>query len=241
MTNQGEIEAYNLIDFWNTIPLSKKELIIEFYRNSGAMFDFTEIYSGPIKYSSDYGPIHILELLIGVNDIEILDLCFDKFLTYNERNYYNNSIWSDKRIGYYEKLIDFLKQENDRQQLVETLEKNRIANIYWKDYYSFLSSCVKGYYRYYYQRLILDNKFIYCCNKIFNNSTQIIANLKLLDLFPSKSLAFEQMGIYLEKKKCFNECINLMEIGKQEGWTNNFDKRILRCKRKIEKHSLPAA
>ncbi|MGI8580975.1 MAG: hypothetical protein ACR2KX_02200 [Chitinophagaceae bacterium] len=241
MNNYGEIEAYNLIEFWESIPVSKKEIIINFYRNSGGMFDFREVYSGPIKYSVEHGPIYILDLLIVGNDIDILDLCFDKFLTYDEVNYFSNSIWAEKRVGYYEELIEYLKTCNDRQELVENLGRKSKANIYWKDYYFFLSTCVKEYYRYFHQRMMSDSKFINCCNRIFNHGAEIIPNLKLLDLFPVRSLSLEQMGVYLEKKKLFIECINLMERGKQEGWTNDFDKRVLRCKSKIENQSSKAA
>ena len=108
------------------------------------MFDFTEVYSDPIKYSAEHGPIHILELLIVGKDIEILNLCFQKFLDYNSENYFINSIWAEKRIVYYDELIDYLKSCNDRGELIINLERKKQGNIYWKDYYFFLSTCVKG-------------------------------------------------------------------------------------------------
>ncbi|MDQ6757212.1 MAG: hypothetical protein M3004_09785 [Bacteroidota bacterium] len=235
MNNYGELEAYNLIEFWLSIPQSKREFIINYYKTSGAMFDFTEIYSGPIKYSAEHGPIHILELLIVGKDIEILNLCFTKFLEYNEENYCINSIWARERVVYYQELIDYLKSCNDRPELVKDLENAKQTNIYWKDYYFFMSTCIKEYYRYYYQKLISVDKFIECCNNIFRHVEDIIPNLKLRGLYPGRCLALEQMGIYLEKKKLYKECITLMIQGKNQGWTNDFERRITRCTNKLMK------
>ena len=46
---------------------------------------------------------------------------------------------------------------------------------------------------------------------------------------------YQQLAIILEKQKNFEEAIELCEWAGKQGWAGDWDKRIERCKKKLEK------
>lgn len=58
---------------------------------------------------------------------------------------------------------------------------------------------------------------------------------KYRDLPLPSHKGYEQMVIILEKSKCYQEAIDLCKKAKDQGWIGNWDQRIEKCAKKINK------
>jgi len=47
-------------------------------------------------------------------------------------------------------------------------------------------------------------------------------------------VGYKQLCIIMEKQKNYDEVIRLSKIAKEQGWSGDWDRRIEKCKKKIE-------
>ena len=108
-------------------------------------------------------------------------------------------------------------------------------NWYYVDLHFFLSNYSKKTYKHFYNNRCSDKRFLNCCFIEYNSNDMICEALKSKNFFPVRNIIFEQFLVYLEKKRKYNQVIEYAKQFKLKGWSNDFDKRILRCETKLEK------
>lgn len=106
---------------------------------------------------------------------------------------------------------------------------------YWVDLHFFLSNYTKKVYKHFYNNRCSEKRFLNSCYIEYNSNDLVCDALKNKNLFPVRNVIFEQFLIYLEKRKEFNKVIEYAVFFKSKGWTNDFDKRIIRNKKKLDK------
>ncbi len=104
---------------------------------------------------------------------------------------------------------------------------------YWLDTHFFLTNYTKKVYKHFYNNNCSNERFLNGCKFEFDNINLICDALKSKNFFPVKNAIIEQFLIYLEKNKKFESVVEYSSHFKSMGWTNDFDKRIIRCNKKI--------
>lgn len=115
---------------------------------------------------------------------------------------------------------------------VKQYSKSTTSEWYWVDLHFFLLIYNKNVYKHYLHKECDETRFMQSYNIEHTNINSIIDTLKAKGLFPVRNPIIEQYLIYLEKRKKFKEVISLAEWYKEQGWTNDFEKRIKRCEKK---------
>ena len=72
-----------------------------------------------------------------------------------------------------------------------------------------------------------------CKQQIGISEKAKIAFIKEMGLLPSH-VGYKQLCIIMEKQNNYDEVIRLSTIAKEQGWNGDWDKRIEKCKKKIE-------
>jgi len=72
-----------------------------------------------------------------------------------------------------------------------------------------------------------------CKQQIGISEIAKIAFIKEMGLLPSH-VGYKQLCIIMEKQNNYDEVIRLSTIAKEQGWNGDWDKRIEKCKKKIE-------
>jgi len=106
--------------------------------------------------------------------------------------------------------------------------------IYWIDAHFFISNYCKRVYSLFINGHCDSKRFERVFYFEFENAELIINALESIKLFPVRNIVFDQYLIYLEKQKQFDECIKVISVLKKQGWNNDFEKREMRCKKKIK-------
>ncbi len=105
---------------------------------------------------------------------------------------------------------------------------------YWVDTHFFLLNYSGRVYKMYLKGICDEERFINSWSIENNNFDAIIMSLVNKNMFPVKNPILEQYLIYLEKKREYNKVIALCELYNEQGWKNDFNKRLLRCKKKVK-------
>lgn len=105
---------------------------------------------------------------------------------------------------------------------------------YWVDLHFFLLNYSKRVYSLYLKGNCNEERFLNSYNIEQSNINSIAQSLKNKNIFPVSNPIIEQYLIYLEKRKEYEKVIELAAHYNNQGWTNDFDKRLLRCKKKLK-------
>ncbi len=104
---------------------------------------------------------------------------------------------------------------------------------YWVDTHFFLLNYSGRVYKMYLNGICDEGRFLNSWNIENKNNKSIITSLEKKNLFPLRNPLLEQYLIYLEKRREFNKVIALCELYQEQGWKNDFNKRLMRCKKKL--------
>lgn len=105
---------------------------------------------------------------------------------------------------------------------------------YWVDLHFFLLNYSKRVYSLFLEKECNENRFLNSYKIEHHNIIFIKKNLLNKNMFPVRNPLLEQFLIYLEKQKDYKKVIELASYYNEQGWTNNFNKRLLRCSKKIK-------
>lgn len=135
-------------------------------------------------------------------------------------------------IGYLIK-PEFIEIGN---KIITEAEKHITRNINVLDVHFYYQTKIKFYYR---NRDTGDNlnKAISACKEqisISEAAKKEFEKDKYLDFIPNHG-GYEQLSIILEKQKSYKEAILLCEQALKQGWTNDWEHRINRLTKKLEK------
>jgi hypothetical protein len=242
----GDLFTHNLWSFWESISLVKRTLIIESFKSSKGLFwDYNSLFQGMDKLGNlENGDIHLLNMILNIDDIDLCDACYEQFLTYKPVDYLSYSFWGSN----WENKLSKLKKPTKGEMLLidcgimdfpaHRLEYyNSLSQeiIYWKDAHFFIANYSARVYKNYLNGACNIERFEKAVNFEYNYSD--IIHYSILKIFNSnlRNRIFDQFLIYLEKDKKFQKCINLMNDSKFLKWNNDYSKRLIRCNDKLEK------
>jgi hypothetical protein len=253
----GELEYYNLWSFWDGISKSQQNQIIDDFEIMPSMWDYKVLFKGYLENCHvSRGPIDALSNLMPNArndksiDIQHIDYFFSKFKEYNPNNYIQNSRWGSEwentLKGIIELMIESKKTDDeddyqssfDKQKFIERLKITTHEDAYWCSSYFFVMEYSKLVYKCYLNGRCNIDRFLSAVDFTLVNLDNLkLAVTKILDL-GTETLhngVIEQYLIYLEKQKMYIECRDIIIQLKDKGWNNDFDKRLTRCLKKINK------
>lgn len=244
-TTSGLLRLYELHDFWEKLDDRHRKNIIEKFKENLGFWDYRTLFNGEQSPDITRGAITILDMLLNNDDLELCDIVYNKFCEYSNTNYLIKS-WGSGWDNEFARLKEFYKdlmeiREGERHESVKDrwnfyLHLNP-AEVFWKDTHFFLSNYAQRVYKNYLKSNCSIDRFYTAFEFEYNNHTSIISSIrKLLDINISFGVG-EQYLIYLEKNKKYDECISFANSFKEQGWRNDFEKRIDRCTKKSNKHS----
>lgn len=241
MNKKGILESHSLWDVWNSISESNKEKILITLDERKAFWDYKSLFDGEITESSlKKGPIDTLTKLLVIDELEVTDILFKKFKDFNSENYDSLSSWG---LNWENFRQDFIYRQKKRAELLEIVPSYhgydllRPDLVYWQDSHFFITVYSKIVYKLFINGMCDESRFVEAFNFEFNNSVIIHESIKSLNhshFVNLKNSVFDQYLIFLEKKKDYKKCINLIESIEFSLWANNYSKRYDRAKSKIE-------
>ena len=123
-------------------------------------------------------------------------------------------------------------------EFMKQIPKNLETNGFWTDFHFFLSNYSKRVYRLFLDNQCDESRFVASFIIEFQNIDKIIQSLKANDLFPVRNLIIDQYLIFLEKSKDFKSAVEIISKVRDQGWTNDFNKRLNRCNMKLKQADL---
>lgn len=246
--SEGLLKTHNLWAFWDGIPQEKKKEIINYYESHATFWDYKMLFNGELQGSYEHGSIDCLNTLFVLDDLDLCDYFFSKFIEYSPANYLMHSPWGEFWPTQMKNLIELLKRVllNRKEESEINSLNERITyytslsqiDIYWKDAHFFLYNYSKKVYKHYLRGDCSIERFYNAFILDYNNLNVIEFSLLKTLNSNCKNGLIEQYLIYLEKQKEYNKCIKLISDVINTGWTNDFMKRLNRCKSKLEKEEL---
>lgn len=243
---KGILEDCNLWNFWDALSNEHQNGILEYFENTPLLFDYTTLFRGNSRNDLYHGVIDSLGVLFVKGDLYLSDYFFAKFSEYNPANYRTSSKWGmnweDNKVAMieaWERIVEVADDSeiNLKLEELESIKKLSIEDIYWSDSHFFVQNYSAVVYKCY---LIgecnierFENAFRFCYNNI-DKIKSAITSIYGWDKSPRNAVV-EQYLIYLEKEKCYDQCINILNEVKEKGWRNDFQKRLDRCVAKKKK------
>lgn len=123
-------------------------------------------------------------------------------------------------------------------EFLKQIPKNLESNDFWIDFHFFLSNYSRRVYRLFLDNQCDESRFVASFNKEFQNIDKIIQSFKANDFFPFRNSIIEQYLIFLEKLKDFKSAVEVISKVRNQGWTNDFNKRLNRCNMKLKQSDL---
>lgn len=237
---KGTLEDCNLWDFWDSLSIEHQNGILEYFENTPMLFDYTTLFKGDSRNDLYHGVIDSLGVLFVKNDLSLSDCFIVKFLEYSPAYYSLSSKWGMNwenskvaMIEAWERIVDVADDSeiNLKLEVLERINKLSIEDIYWSDSHFFIQNYSAVVYKCYLNGECnierFENAFKFCytnIDKIKSAITSIYGWEK-----PLRNAIVEQYLIYLEKEKCYDQCINILNDVNEKGWRNDFQKRLDRC------------
>ena len=155
---EGLLKSYNLWSFWEKIPPKSRDKILNYFESIPPVFwDYKRLFIGDNFGGIEHGPIHCLDTLFEIDDLELCDLFFSKFIKYSSDNYLKDSIWGESRNSQSEKIINSLHESLlNRTEISEKENLEKIIlyhssllpkDIYWVDTHFFLNKYSQKVYK----------------------------------------------------------------------------------------------
>lgn len=245
--SSGVLATYNLWNFWEELGRINQQKIIQYFQEHPAMWDYNTLFEGSGNTSHEHGPIDCLRQLLVIKDLGIADYFFEQFLKYDKGNYNQHCDWGrnwmaekNRKIEMYEKLKQQRTNESEIQELNESQDyfaSIDIEDIYWTDTHFFIMEYSKIVYQKFLNGECSIDRFYNAYLLIFNRRQSIYSSLEKLLLSGVKCHVFEQYLIYLEKAKEYRKCIEVIISLRDSGFTNDFNKRLVRVESKMHKLS----
>lgn len=241
---KGLLADCNLWSFWDGISDENQNAILDYFENTPLMFDYKSLFKGNRSNDFYHGPLSTLGIILVKSDIILADYFFEKFLEFTPKNYNINSSWG---INWENSKMEMIKALENRSAYsgepinnsnLECLSNLSIEDVYWTDAHFF----VQHYSTFVYKAFLISQcdseRFVKAFEFCFNNIDIIKSSITSVMGWdkPLRNGIVNQYVIFLEKAKCFNECIDITEKMKDKGWNNDFEKRIERCLKKKEKN-----
>lgn len=246
---KGILEDCNLWNFWDSLSSDHQNGILEYFENTPLLFNYTTLFKGDSRNDLYHGVVDSLGVIFVKSDLSLSDCFFAKFLEYCPANYNVNSKWGMNwenskvaMIEAWERIVDVADDSeiNLKLEVLERVKKLSIEDIYWSDSHFFIQNYSAIVYKCYLNGECnierFENAFKFCYTNI-DKIKSSITNIYGWDK-PLRNAVIEQYLIYLEKEKCYDQCINILDEVKEKGWRNDFQKRLDRCitkKKKIER------
>lgn len=228
---KGYIGYYGLEDWWNK-EFSKEEqkyMIKKYQPMSSSGDSLTTTDLGSIEDRME-DTINLSDELL--NELLILQHSVVKFLTILSGWFNNKSGWhlAEKIINKANELSESSDKEstksNEFEYAIRVLDKHFLQ-----------SQSITTYYKKRENPAYLD-KAIKACNKQIELAEEAIKAFNVVyphDDFMPGHTGFKQLAIILEKQKKYDEAIKLCLKAKKQGWGGDWDKRIERCSKKLNK------
>lgn len=207
----GDIGFYNLIDWWlSEFNNSERTHIVDTYKPMGM--------SGQILISGD------------ILDSNQSDILFLSILA----GWFNNMKDRCIAIKILNKAEDLISKQS---YLASELFERSSEESNLLDYHFLYISLIQVHYPNRNEDINSFIKAIKACEQSIEIAPKVISILKKKssDGFMPGHIGYEQLAIVLEKEKKYQEVINLCSKALKEGWNEDWQHRIDRCKQKIKK------
>jgi len=244
----GEFEFYNLWHFWDSISTDNQNEILYYFENTPLMWDYKSLFKSQANSWGRlwHGDIYSLSKLLVIDDLEFADQCFLKFTEYKESNYHEASKWGmgweegkNQDIMIWERIVSNSESSDLPRQskVLEARKKVLITDVYWLNAYFFVQEYSSIVYKHFLKgNCDIDRfkqAFLFCYNNIVRIQEAFMKDDRWDKLPGSKII--EQYLIYLEKQHDYISCIEIILSIKDNGWNNDFEKRLSRCYIKLNK------
>jgi len=214
----GYIGYYSLEDWWNNeFTEEEQKYMIEKYQPEGS--------SGDLLTSLRFSAIAERQKLDGLSK-ERSAVRFLMVLS----TWFNNK--SDLHLA--EKITSKANALLKKPKYNYANKVTKSNEIILDEYYLQMNY-ITIYYRRRENPIYLD-KAIKACNKQIELGEKAIKAFKVIGYIPSHT-GFKQLAIILEKQKKYDEAIKLCIKAKKQGWGGDWDKRIERYSKKLNKAS----
>jgi len=240
---KGILEDCNLWSFWDGLSVENQNDILEYFENTPLFFDYTTLFKGDSQNDLYHGTIDSLGILFVKKDLSLSDYFFIKFSEYSPANYNLSSRWGmnweNAKVEMIEAWERIVARSNEPEinLKLERIKKLSIEDVYWSDSHFFVQQYSAVVYKCYLNGECnierFENAFKFCYNNI-DKIKSAITNIYGWDK-PLRNAIVEQYLIYLEKEKCYDQCIHILNEVKEKGWRNDFQKRADRCIAKRKK------
>lgn len=129
----GYLSHFNLWSFWSSLTISSRNKILTYYEETPLMFDPKSIFRGNFNYPENFKnqtPISILNMLLVIDDVELLDDCFNKFEEYSNEKY-GFSYWIDSHF-----FMSNISKRAYRMFINNHCDDERFINCFNFEYYN---------------------------------------------------------------------------------------------------------
>lgn len=235
----GSLKFFSLWDFWDGLGNERQNEILTCLYLTPRMWDPDSLFFGNSLGNGDHGPIGILNRIFIHTDLITIDIFYEKFKEYSIESYQKNNSWSKIWQSSHKQKVKFLKSSKFKKrlgtdnQLIENIPYINLEVIYWTDAHFFLQKFSKLVYKSLIRGEITCDRFLNAVNFEIKNIKNIHDSLYIILGCEVRNVIIEQVLIYLEKIGNLKKCKELILLVKDLGWTNNFEKRLERCNKKL--------